>query len=383
MYRRHWTTALAFLVPLLAGSGAAGALPAQVVLGTAVDHGGQRPIAGAFVLLLDPSGAEVARGLTTAAGTFRLRAPQPGRYRLRLQRIGFDDSDTEEFSMAAGETISRRMEVVERPIELTALKVDGGDARCGMPTDQVIELERVWKEAKKALEATAWTERRAGFVFDVARVRETLDPDGVPVEVLGYERQRSRGRHPFRAVDPDALVDVGWVVETDAGYQYFGPDAGVLIDTSFLDTHCFRLVGSKDGDRQLVGLAFEPAPRRDLPDIAGVLWLDAETAEMQSVSFRYEKLPLPVKSKMLGGEITFDQLPGGGWIVRSWAIRTPLAEVQRASAEYRRRVRLTGMYAETWFVLAAWERHHARPQEPPLVSYPVPKVVARMEEQAH
>lgn len=353
----------------------------QTVIGEVVDVHDLSPITGAFVVLVDVQGMEVDRYLTTGQGTYRLQARDAGLHRLRVRRIGFDDTETDFFQVPAQGRVTRRVEVDPRPVELAALQVDGGEARCGTPTDEANELERVWDEAEKALEATAWTERHADYVFDVARVQEERDPHGESVEVIGYERTRTAGRHPFLAVSPDALAETGWVFESDRGFQYFGPDASTLLHDSFLDTHCFHLVKSDGAGRPLVGLAFEPIPRRDVPEISGVMWLDRETAEMRSVWFQYEHLPLPVKSKRLGGDIVFDQLPGGGWIVRSWEIRTPFVKVIPASLDRSRRVELTGMYAEDWYVLAIWEWKHRGPSDAALVRYPMPDIVAKLEEE--
>ena len=74
------------------------------------------------------------------------------------------------------------------------------------------------------------------------------------------------------------------------GSEFWAPDAGVLLSDSFLDTHCLRI---RAGGSELVGLDFEPVPNRDVADIAGTLWLDPATAELQRVDFRYVNLPVP------------------------------------------------------------------------------------------
>lgn len=331
-------------------------LGAQTVLGTAVDAAEAAPVRGAFVILLDAEGVERDRALTSSTGAFRLRAGRPGSYRLRLERIGFEDLVTEPFELAADETVSRRLTATAQPIELSGIRVAGGEARCGIPPAEARELSRVWNEARKALEATAWTNRQSYYRFDGLIVRQVLDEDGEPQGPPEYEPIRLYGRHPFRSVQADDLAYGGWVQREGArGLKFYAPDAEVLLSDSFLSRHCFRLARD-DSARNLVGVEFEPRPDRYIPEISGVLWVDRETAELRSLVYRYENLELPVDTEHIGGRVEFDHLPDGGWIVRKWEIRTPLAELDRQSRAGRReqRVRLTGLRLEGQLVLAVW-----------------------------
>ena len=356
---RATTTARA-LAGALAVAATAAAVPelaAQSVLGTAVDARDGRPIGGAFVLLVDEEGVERDRGLTTARGTFRLSSGREGTYRLRLERIGFEDLETELFRLPADEVVSRRLDVAPRPVRLSEIEVSGVEPRCGTPAGEAMELSRVWDEARKALEATAWTDRQSYYRFDVLLVRQALDEDANPVAAAEYEPIRIYGRHPFRTIQPDDLAYGGWVQRQGArGLKFFAPDADVLLSESFLSRHCFRLVRSDSAGRHLVGIGFEPTPNRGVPDIAGVLWIDRASAELRSLRFSYENLRLPVDTDRLGGSVEFDHLPDGGWIVRQWEILTPQAELVRQSRGSRRRerVRLSGLQREGQRVLAVW-----------------------------
>lgn len=354
------------VVVLVASLLCADGLGAQTVLGTAVEAGDERPIAGAFVLLLDESGGERDRALTTARGTFRLDADRAGTYRLRLERIGFEDTDTEPFVLAANGTIDHRLTVASVPIRLTALRVeaeaDGTELRCGAPdgvptgapAGRMGDLPRVWNEVEKALEATRWTIDNSRYRFDVLLAREARESDGTPISEPEYQRRRIHGRHPFRAPEPGFVTSAGWVWEYEDGeLAYFGPDAETLLAEPFLRTHCFRLVRSDSANRRIVGIGFEPLPGREVADISGVLWVERASAKLLSLEFSYVKLPIAVKSNRIGGTIEFDVLPDGGWIVRSWEIRTPLTEMERRNF-FGTRIRLTGLHHEGWRVLTVW-----------------------------
>src|SRR6185295_10394123 len=100
---------------------------------------------------------------------------------------------------------------------------------------------------------------------------------------------------------------------------YHGPDAELLLSDEFLGDHCF-LVAASPVSSSLIGLAFEPAPQRDLPEIAGTLWIDDKTSELRSLEFGYVNAQIPQGLQNIGGKIEFSRLPNGAWIVSDWHI---------------------------------------------------------------
>jgi hypothetical protein len=344
--RRHrcsataWGVVLAVAATILApGFPGVRPLPAQTVLGTAVDRVDGSPVAGAFVLLLDAeTGEERDRTLTTRSGTFRVGTRRAGTYRLSLERIGFETLRTDPFTLGEDERLSRRLEVSFRPIELSGIEVTGRReaSQCGTPAGEALELSQVWAEARKALQATAWTDRQTYYRFDALLLRQGLDAQGDTVGSPEYEPIRIYGRHPFRAVHPNDLAYGGWVQRQGSTVKFFAPDAEVMLSDSFLRRHCFRLVSGDSVARGLVGVEFAPRPNAWVSEIAGVLWVDEASAELRRLDFRYVNIDLPIAGDVYGGNVTFDQLPDGGWIVQSWEIRTPGGlEGQRVLAVWR------------------------------------------------
>ena len=63
-----------------------------------------------------------------------------------------------------------------------------------------------------------------------------------------------------------------------------------LAADAFLDTHCFGLREGEDGEEDMIGLVFRPVEGREVPEIGGVLWLDAETSELERLEFAYLNL---------------------------------------------------------------------------------------------
>ena len=77
---------VAFLLAFLA----AGSAFAQRVEGRLTERETGLPIPGAVIRLLTLRGDSKAGALTDASGAFTLSAPAPGRFRLRVERVGFE-----------------------------------------------------------------------------------------------------------------------------------------------------------------------------------------------------------------------------------------------------------------------------------------------------
>ena len=131
----------------------------------------------------------------------------------------------------------------------------------------------------------------------------------------------------------ETLVAEGFVRQIDSGaFEYFAPDAEVLLSNAFLNTHCLKLTDDEESP-SLIGLAFEPAEVSDTPDIEGTLWVDRNTGYLKFLEFGYTWVPFDKGRDGAGGRVEFDVLPGGAWIVRRWWIRMPTIERVRSNAQ--------------------------------------------------
>jgi hypothetical protein len=351
---------------------------AQTVRGTLVESGTQRPIHGAFVVLEDSTGASVSTTVTSGAGTWLLRAPGTGTYRVRSDRIGYASTFSELFRLEAGDEASRRIEVPVAPIVLSELVVTGEGGRCATVVEESRTIRRVWEEARKALSAIVWTGQQPYYRFDAVHFYRSLDPDGRPATEIRYEEVRYYGRHPFRSISPRDLALGGFVQSTSGSVDYHGPDADVLLSSEFLRRHCFRLRETIEAGR--VALEFEPLDNVRVTDISGTMLLDAGTAELQSLDFRYENLDLDIDTSRLGGRVEFARLPSGAWIVRNWAIRIPIIEwsSERTTGGRRRPARpvLSGLREAGGHVTAVFrtsrDRHAAGAASAGLSDRPLP-----------
>ncbi|HWP37873.1 MAG TPA: carboxypeptidase-like regulatory domain-containing protein, partial [Gemmatimonadales bacterium] len=294
---------------------------AQAVRGVLVERGNNRPIRGAFVVLLDEQDAEVARVLTDDAGRFLIRAPAPGRYRLQSKRIGFRLSVSPPLVLDADQTVIHRMEVEVVPAMLPPVVVEGRP-QCGSRGEAGSVTARLWEEAREALSAVSWTSDQRLHRYQLMHFVRDFGPGGDrPISDSSWTTS-GYAESPFSSLPARELADRGFVVKGRGDtVDYYAPDANVLLSDAFLSTHCFT---ARDGEAEhqgLVGLAFEPAPGRFLPDVRGVLWFDRRSAELRGLVFTYTNLPPDLPEGVLGGSIDFMRLGTGAWIVQRWWIR--------------------------------------------------------------
>ncbi|MEJ2186400.1 MAG: carboxypeptidase-like regulatory domain-containing protein, partial [Gemmatimonadota bacterium] len=302
------------------------ALGAQTLTGRVVDRDGGAPLDGAVVMLQDSAGRQVRAVLSREDGRFILDVPRAGRYRLVAERIGYAATADDWLDLARRDSVDRSIALAVEPISLESIEVQQGRQCTGDP--RAAATARVWSEARKALVANQLTQGEAVLRYGVLGFRRTLDPGTHQVlEQRLAPIARVVHGSPYLSLDPDSLAAAGYV-QLAPGQQldYYAPDATVLLSSSFLDTHCFRLQRAPPGEPGLIGLAFQPREDRALPDIDGVFWLDRRTAELRRLDFRYVGLRLPstIADDDVGGRVEFRRLPTGDWIVSRWRLRAPV-----------------------------------------------------------
>ncbi len=320
--RRGRSTLLLLLMSaVVAPIGATG----QVVHGSLRDAASRAPVEGALVLLLDVSGRRVGGTLTDQGGSFGFVAPHAGRFTVQAERIGFATVTSEPFALAPDEAHTMELLMAAMPVSLEGLEVEGR-RRCVVRPEEGATLSRVWGEAQKALRNQEWTDGTGLARFRLRRYEREYD---AARRIVMSERVVFRGwthGNPIRSLPAEDLLAHGFVRRADdGGYEYYGPDASVLLSDAFLDTHCFEL-SVDEHDPEVIGLAFEPIRGRGVPDISGTLWLGRADARLRFLDFIYTSPPWPEAAKVASGRIEFAELPGGQWVVRNWWIRMPRME---------------------------------------------------------
>ena len=97
---------------------------AQTVEGSVLDSDDDRPVATAVVRLLDPDGEQRAIAAADSLGRYALAVPEPGVYRLKAERIGYQPMETPLLEMGRADGVYPLDLLVQRaPIPIEGLEV--------------------------------------------------------------------------------------------------------------------------------------------------------------------------------------------------------------------------------------------------------------------
>ena len=300
-------------------------LDAQVVRGKITDRISGSPIPGVLVSLLrDDAAAAAATAisvLSNARGEYAIRVTEPGRYRLDAKRIGAQRYVSEPFVLGSGESkaIDVTLDAVQRLPEVRVVESD----LCVTNEANKARVASLWDEARTVLTAAQISLRDRLFEGQLTRYSRGLHPRTLRVLEESYAERKGLMDRPFFSLGGDSLSRLGYRRTIGEFEYYYAPDADVLLSRSFARDHCYNVVEGSRDRRGLIGISFQPAPRRVLPDVKGTLWLDASTFELRFVEFGYTDL-LPFEgSDRVGGEVHFGKLSNGAWVTSRWFLRMP------------------------------------------------------------
>ncbi|HEU4560042.1 MAG TPA: carboxypeptidase-like regulatory domain-containing protein, partial [Longimicrobium sp.] len=230
---------------------AAAPAAAQTVQGTLREASGA-PVERVLVALVDAGGTQVARALTGADGSFSLRAPAAGRYRVRAERIGYVTVTSAPFELEAGGTHTERLVASGAAVMLQGITVSSAARRCAVRPGAGIATATLWEEARKALNATAYGQRERLFRYDVNQWTREIDASSNLVRIEN-RRSGSVAVLPFRSLAPGELSRKGYVQRLEGdSLVFWGPDADAMLSPEFLNDHCLRVV--EGNDPALIGL---------------------------------------------------------------------------------------------------------------------------------
>jgi len=313
----HKGLVLAFIGPVFFSS-----VPAQEVHLKLTEQGSRAPVAGALVRLIGVQGV-VMQSLSSASGRATLRSSVAGNYWIRIDQIGATGTISPPFDLAAGEIREKEFVIQSSRVTLPTIEVRA-QSRCGGQTGQGTLAAILWEEIAKALSASVLAEQGETLPLIARRFRRELRRDGTPSREWVESASQHQGRF-YSTLAPAVLAESGYVsVDQLDSVRYSAPDADLLLSDEFVTTHCFRAKGAGGG---LVGLEFEPAPGRRLPDVRGTLWVNRETSELRFLEYSYTGLPGELQNLGLGGRVEYLRLPTGSWIVSYWHVRTPRLEI--------------------------------------------------------
>jgi hypothetical protein len=309
---------------------------AQPVRVHATDAATGAPVAGAVASLVDSAGRRVAATLGTDEGIATLAPPSTGAYRVRVERTGYAawlSPDALRLEARAGEPRAVAAALRARSDRLDAIVVQS-ETRCGRTgaaTTPSAAAAALWDEAGKALLSTRLAEEGGRVPLRVRIVERTLATSGAVMHEQASPVRVVTGR-PFVTLPAESLNAGGYVRRVDTGLDFYAPDATVLLSTAFASTHCFQALRGEGAQAGLVGVAFEPADPRGLPDVRGTLWLDGGNADLRHVDFEFVNVPAPdgagtariPRDATPRGRAEFARTASGAWIVRRWHIRMPV-----------------------------------------------------------
>jgi hypothetical protein len=304
-------------------------LSAQSVEGVALDAATEAPLTGVLVSLLDERGDRVRATLSDEAGRFNIEVARFGRYRIRAVRIGLATTTSDPFMVLSSNPVERRVLMGARAVEIAGLVVDSRVKQCRLDAERAVQIQRWWQDVRTALDVSSVIAGQGLPQFSVERFEREWDVDLDRIISSNARQEMSVSVRPFVSADAQYLSSGGFVQgDLFAGQrEYYAPDADVLLSDVFLEDHCFSM--TDHADERLVGLSFEPNRVGSIPDIAGTLWVDTTTAELQSLDFRYANLA-GVPDNESGGYVSFEYMQTGAWIVRDWYIRMPRLGLRRS-----------------------------------------------------
>jgi hypothetical protein len=300
---------------------------AQRVTGT-VRSSAPPIISGAVVTIIDSTGRIVSRTLSDASGRYSLPLPANAA-RLRAVKIGFRPLTVEVRSGDA--TLDLTME--RAPVILETMRITSNPDCRGSGDASLVR--DVLDQARAALLAAIVARESNPGRVRLVEFQRHLD---VRTRLITEQRILSSSgvsKRPVSAARSAAqLAATGYLAQDRDDNVYFAPDADVLFDDSFGDSHCFGLMrGSRDRAGQ-IGLTFRPrSVKRDFVDVEGTLWLGSQATELLQLDYRYTNIAAEAIRVGAGGTMHFRTMPNGVVLIDSWSILVPVMTELRSIAE--------------------------------------------------
>lgn len=300
---------------------------AQVVRGRILEEEAGTAIPYALVTLLDSAVAPVAQALSDLDGSFSIPAPGEGSYSVRIERMGIRAFVSDPFLVTADATPLREFRVRVEAIVLSGVEATVA-RRCSGDPERTYEGRTLFEEVRQAHLSDPPPQPVGPIRYEILEYGRIWDGAGTGLfgaDTITYRLQED----PYRSLPVDSLLAFGFVqpAPNGQGWAYFGPDVDVLLADTFLEAYCFSM-SAEEGEPGQVGLSFEPAGPEFAPGIGGILWIDRASLDLESVEFTFTRYPYRVRGSgprgvRGGGEIRFQRLDGGGYIVTHWRMLAP------------------------------------------------------------
>jgi len=325
---------------------------AQRVRGTLKDSATSEPISGAVISSTDARGTFLSRTVSDENGRFDVYKVR-GASKIRVVRIGYRPRDVQ---LPGDDTDSLDVRLSAIPSLLSAVTASSKRV-CPGETGGGGALE-LWEQARSGLLAGVVSRevrpphvRLRSFWRTFEPVRKRLVDDSTTIKDVKVERSYVAARPAW------AFAAEGYMRENfDGSRDYFAPDDVVLLDPSFAETHCLRVVAGDREHPSQIGIGFDPVPdasRDTLVDLTGVLWIDEKKPSLRSFEFQYTNLESYAKGS--GGEIHFTLMPSGAPMIDRWKIHSAIIATDEEPGLNGIRRRLPPRPIRTNIRLLAWQ----------------------------
>jgi hypothetical protein len=302
------------------------------------------PVAFAVVRLVPAAmGDSGAVAITDAEGRYRFKGLAPGEYRVRLDRIGVESTETPAFSVGHGTGVRQDVRSAARAIHLPEVRT--GAARClaGGELGADPALAALWSEAQKSARGRGAFDRSYRYTYDrrqrgTVRMRlvspRHLNRDSVVTSDPDSVAARADRRAAERAAN-------GYSGQTRRSFSLTIPDEQELLAPDFLDAHC--LEASPQVVEGSWAVRFRPAGRARRGAIRGEIRIDTTSFHVNALHIEHLRGDAPfMRASVRFADVA---VPGG-------TVRLPV------QAEFAGRPRGAVGLAVTWVQGSVAFRNH-------------------------
>ncbi|MEO5816484.1 MAG: carboxypeptidase regulatory-like domain-containing protein [Gemmatimonadaceae bacterium] len=295
---------------------------AQRITGIVRDTASRGSLSGAVVSTLDGQSQTLARTITDAAGRYSLERPASATH-LRIVRIGFQPQVIA-LPQSMG-TLQSLDVTMTKLVTLLSTVVVRDDRMCSSDQNRPAALS-FWEQARTGLLASIVAREAKPAAATLITYERQIDLSRERVIKQTARKVSGRTNRPFLTqATPSLLVQRGYVEERNGVYSFDAPDADILLDESFAETHCFSIRDADAAHAGAIGVAFEPRRDRDrLVDVKGTLWLEVGVPALRSIDFSFTGGDAATILGDAAGAIHFRTMNNGVVFVDEWHVRTPV-----------------------------------------------------------